>query len=73
VPPGTASGDTGQRGHLAATNGLFRPFALADGRAVATWTLTGGKVTLTPFAPLAPETQAALDADATDVTRFLSN
>ena len=27
-------------------NGLFRPFALVDGRAVATWGLAGGKVTI---------------------------
>jgi hypothetical protein len=28
---------------------------------------------LTPFGPLGPETQAALDIDATDVTRFLAS
>jgi hypothetical protein len=50
---------------------LFRPFALAGGRAVATWTITGGRVVLAPFAPLDAGTQAALDTDAADVTRFL--
>jgi hypothetical protein len=52
-------------------NGLFRPFALADGRAVATWTITRGQVTLTPLSQLDDETRAALDTDAADVTRFL--
>jgi hypothetical protein len=52
-------------------NGLFRPFVLADGRAVATWTITRGQVTLTPLRQLDDETRAALDTDAADVTRFL--
>ncbi|HEV2372359.1 MAG TPA: winged helix DNA-binding domain-containing protein [Streptosporangiaceae bacterium] len=52
-------------------NGLFRPFALAGGRAVATWNIARGQVVLAPFAPLEAETQAALDTDAADVTRFL--
>src|SRR5262252_2936212 len=47
-------------------NGLFRPFALADGRAVATWSLAGGTVALAPFAPLPPAVAAALNADAQD-------
>ena len=29
-------------------NGLFRPFALVDGRAAATWSLAAGAVTLAP-------------------------
>jgi len=52
-------------------NGLFRPFALAGGRAVATWRLAGGAVRLAPFAPLPAAVSAALDADAADVLRFL--
>lgn len=62
---------TGPHRHIVTTNGIFRPFALADGRAVATWTVTGGRVVLAPFADLDAPTQAALDADAADVTRFL--
>jgi hypothetical protein len=62
---------TGPHRHIVTTNGLFRPFALADGRAVATWTITGGRVVLAPFADLDARTQAALDTDAADVTRFL--
>jgi Winged helix DNA-binding domain len=56
---------------IVTVNGLFRPFALAGGRAVATWSITGGKVVLAPFTPLDAQTQAALAADAADVMRFL--
>jgi hypothetical protein len=70
---GWASRDpiTGPHRQLVTVNGLFRPFALADGRAVATWTITGGQVVLTPFDVLGTDTRAALDTDAADVTRFL--
>jgi hypothetical protein len=56
---------------IVTVNGLFRPFALAGGRAVATWTLARGAVELAPFARLAPPVRAALEADAQDVLRFL--
>jgi hypothetical protein len=71
---GWASRDpiTGPHKQIVTVNGLFRPFALAGGRAVATWTITGGQVVLAPFAALDAETQAALNADAADVTRFLA-
>jgi hypothetical protein len=38
---------------------------------VATWNIARGQVVLAPFAPLDTQIQAALAADATDVTRFL--
>ncbi|MEP6697295.1 MAG: winged helix DNA-binding domain-containing protein [Pseudonocardiales bacterium] len=57
---------------LVTVNGLFRPFALVEGRAVATWSLPRGGVVLAPFAPLSPETAAALEAEVGDVLRFLS-
>jgi len=60
----------GARG-IVTVNGLFRPFALAGGRAVATWRLTGGRVTLAQFSPLPGSVAAALEADAADVLRFL--
>ena len=71
---GWASRDpiVGPHRRIVTINGLFRPFALAGGRAVATWTITGGQVVLAPFAPLDAQTQAALAADAADVIRFLS-
>ena len=71
---GWASRDpvVGPHQHIVTDNGLFRPFALAGGRAVATWTFAGGRVVLTPFAPLDAGTTAALDTEAADVTRFLA-
>jgi Winged helix DNA-binding domain len=56
---------------IVTVNGLFRPFALVNGRAAAAWTIKGGHITLAPFAELDPETRAALETDAADVTRFL--
>ena len=61
----------GPHRRIVTAGGLFRPFALVGGRAVATWTVAGGQVALAPFAPLDAETRAALDTDAADVTRFL--
>ena len=51
--------------------GLFRPFALVEGRAVAAWTLRDGAVVLEPFQRLPPWVAAALEADAEAVLRFL--
>jgi hypothetical protein len=58
---------------IVTTNGLFRPIALVEGRAAATWTLRAGRVELAPFAPLDPATAAALDADARAVVRYLAD
>ena len=49
---------------------MLRATAIADGRAVATWTAPGGVVALDPFAPLDPRVAAALDAEAEAVARF---
>ncbi|HET8639846.1 MAG TPA: winged helix DNA-binding domain-containing protein [Solirubrobacterales bacterium] len=57
---------------LVTTNGLFRPFALVDGRAAAIWRLSDGKVSIEPFGTLAAGVRAALDAEAADVAHFLS-
>jgi uncharacterized protein YcaQ len=54
-------------------NGLFRPFALADARAVAIWSMPAGKVVLDPFGRLTRAHAAALRADALDVERYLDN
>jgi hypothetical protein len=61
------------RSHAArvTVEGLFRPFALIRGRAAATWRLRAGALELEPFARLAREDRAALEADADDVVRFL--
>ena len=53
-------------------NGIFRPFALVRGHAVATWTMPDGEVVLEPFAHLAPEDRDALALDANDVVRYLA-
>jgi hypothetical protein len=62
----------GPHRQIVTVNGLFRPFALAGGRAVATWALSEGQVALAPFAPLDARVEEALAADAADVARFLS-
>ena len=53
-------------------NGVFRPFAIVRGRAVAIWSMPRGQVTLAPFVSLAADDEAALLADAADVLRFLA-
>ena len=57
---------------LVTNNGIFRPFALVKGRAVATWGYAGGKVTLKPLQQLTKKATKALAAEAADVERFLS-
>jgi Winged helix DNA-binding domain len=50
----------------------YRPFAYVDARAVATWSLRQGTVTVgEPFVPLKRAARTALAAEATDVVRFL--
>jgi hypothetical protein len=61
----------GQAKNVVTVNGVFRPFALVDGRAVATWSLSAGHVALVPFAPLPDWVAAALRADADEVVKFL--
>lgn len=53
------------------SGGLFRPFAIIDGRAAAVWRIAGGTVTIEPLRELSDSEAAALDAEATAVTRFL--
>ena len=53
-------------------NGLFRPFALVDGRAAATWSMPRGEVVLEPFRRLSKRDAAALREDAEDVKRYLA-
>ena len=51
--------------------GMFGSFALAGGRAVGTWGLSGDQVSLTLLERVSPEYRRALEADAEDVRRFL--
>lgn len=57
---------------LVTRNGMFHPFAMANGRAVAKWGFAGGKLTLKPLQRLPVKVATALEADAAAVTRFLS-
>jgi hypothetical protein len=61
----------GERQEIVTVNGLFRPFALVDGRAAATWAWTGGRVVISRFAGLPEDVDAVLAAEARDVQRFL--
>lgn len=56
---------------IVTVNGVFKPFALVRGRAVALWKLDRGMVAIEPFARLTRKDAAALEADAEDVVRFL--
>lgn len=53
-----------------AVNGLFRPFALVGGRAVATWKLAGGRVSIDPLEKVTKKAMSALEADGREVERF---
>jgi hypothetical protein len=63
----------GRHTSLVTRYGMFHPFAMVDGRAVAKWTFPGGEVKLQPLERLPAKTVAALDADADAVTRFLTS
>ena len=63
----------GRSGDAVVAGGMFLPFALVRGRAVATWKLLKGEVELTPFGTLAKTAERALERDARDVVRFLSS
>lgn len=52
----------------------YRPFAWVGGRAVATWGLSQGKVTIEPpFVELRPADEKALAGDAADIERFVAS
>jgi hypothetical protein len=61
----------GPHTHLVTLNGIFRPFAMVEGRAVASWKLNRGKVTIEPLGRITKKTTGALEADAADVERFM--
>ncbi|MGO9660220.1 MAG: winged helix DNA-binding domain-containing protein [Acidimicrobiales bacterium] len=62
----------GQHGSVVTVNGIFRPVALVGGRAVATWGLPGGRVTITPLEVVPARARRALERDGADVLRFLA-
>jgi hypothetical protein len=63
----------GDHQDVVTVNGLFRPFALVDGRAAGTWAWQAGSVALEPFGPLPAAVQSALATEARDVQRFLGS
>jgi winged helix DNA-binding protein len=63
---------TGRHTELITVNGLFRPFAMVGGRAVAIWRLAKGRVAIEPLGRIAKKDRAVLDADAADVERFMA-
>lgn len=53
------------------SNGIFRAIALVRGRAVATWTMPGARVTLAPLTRIAKADRAALEADGRALRAWL--
>jgi hypothetical protein len=62
----------GGNAHRVVSGGLFRPFALVGGRAVATWAIRGGAVELEPLGSVNRDDAQALRGEADDVKRFLA-
>lgn len=56
---------------LVTSNGIFRPFTMVKGRAVSTWRLAGGKVTIEYLGKVSKKDAAALEADPARVLEFL--
>lgn len=57
---------------LVTDNGVFRPFALVEGRVGALWKLSAdGSLDVRPLRPLDARTRRELDTDGKDVVRFL--
>jgi hypothetical protein len=63
----------GSQQGIVTMNGLFRPFALVDGKAAATWAWSAGEVRLARFAELPADVESALAAEAQDIQRFLAS
>jgi hypothetical protein len=62
----------GEHKGIVTSNGVFRPFAMVKGRAVATWKVVNGRVDLTPFATIGKRDRAALDSEADEILDFLA-
>lgn len=58
---------------LVTMNGVFRPFALVDGRAVAIWRLTNDKVTIEHLSKVKKQDAAALEVEAEAVLEFMND
>lgn len=58
---------------LVTNNGLFRPFALVRGRAVATWRLRRGRVEIEHLEQVSKRAAGALEREAGAVERFFAD
>jgi hypothetical protein len=56
--------------NLVTVGGMFHPFAMVRGQAVARWRLTDGALELDPFRRIAKPDREALQRDAAEVRRF---
>jgi hypothetical protein len=63
----------GRHKGLVTNNGLFRPFALVKGRAVATWRLPKGKVEIEHLEAVTRKATKELERDAREVEAYLAN
>ncbi|MFD1721942.1 DNA glycosylase AlkZ-like family protein [Amnibacterium endophyticum] len=54
------------------TGGIYRSWAMVDGRPVVLWRIEGGRIRIAPFAPLPQRTRVALLADAEAVRAWLA-
>jgi len=61
----------GKAPNLVTVGGMFYPFAMVRGRAVARWKRSGDGLELDPFRRITKAARAALERDAEDVERFL--
>ncbi len=62
----------GPHNQLVTRNGIFHPFALVGGRAVARWRLSKREVELEPFERIVLSAVQVLEREATDIKRFLA-
>lgn len=63
----------GPHKRLVTINGIFRPFALVKGRAVATWRLAGGKVTIEHLERVTKKDAKTLEGEASEVLEFMES
>jgi hypothetical protein len=63
----------GPHSAIVTSNGIFRPFALVDGRAVGLWKLVEGEVVLELLERVPRGVASELEREAADVTRFLTS
>jgi len=52
--------------------GFVTPTVLVDGTAVAIWRLSGADLRVEPFEPLSDDVVAGIEAEVTDISRFLA-